>query len=134
MAYLFSHTLYLVLAVVTAISAAEKPPTSLWPIDACTDKSFTIPSWVISELSSSDVVSFTLTNRVTELSSSISCQDNGKCTGGSNSDLEVALEVGDNVVGVTVQDAWTCQDKKTLKGEPKMWASLLHTSRVHVFP
>ncbi|XXH00742.1 hypothetical protein Hte_007092 [Hypoxylon texense] len=125
MTFSFRVPLCLTLAVVAGISAAEEPPTSLWPVDACTDKSFNIPSWVISEFSSSDMVSFTLTNRVTELSSSISCRENGECTGGGNSDLKVAVQIGSNDVGVTVQDAWTCRDKKTLKGEPKMWASQL---------
>ncbi|KAI1768011.1 hypothetical protein GGR53DRAFT_31664 [Hypoxylon sp. FL1150] len=120
MAYPFSRALYLILAVVTGVSGAEKPPTSLWPVDACTDKSFSIPSWVISEFSIRDTVSFTLTNRVTEVSSSISCQDHSNCTGGSTSDLKVILQAGENNVRVTVQDAWTCQDKKTLEGEPKI--------------
>ncbi|KAI0172507.1 hypothetical protein GGR52DRAFT_572341 [Hypoxylon sp. FL1284] len=119
MGYSFPRTLCLILAVVTGTTAAEKPLTSLWPLEECTGKSLYIPSWVISQFSSGDEVSFTLINRVTEVSSSITCQDNGECAGASNSDLKVAVQIDEDVVGVTVEDAWTCRDKKTRAGEPK---------------
>ncbi|KAI0377934.1 hypothetical protein F5Y04DRAFT_168020 [Hypomontagnella monticulosa] len=116
-----SRVLCVVLAVITPISIAAKPPTSLWPVEACTDKSFSIPSWLVSDFAASDKISFTLTNRVLELSSSISCsRDGGSCTGASNDDLKVAAQPGEGSVKITVEDAWTCRDKKTLEGEPKV--------------
>ncbi|KAH9883450.1 hypothetical protein F4778DRAFT_788561 [Xylariomycetidae sp. FL2044] len=116
MSFMFSLTL----ALVTGVIAAEKGLTSLWPLEECTGKSLYIPSWVISQFSSSRAgVSFTLINRVTEVSSSISCSVDGECLGASNNDLKVAVQIEETVVEITVEDAWTCRDKKTRDGELK---------------
>ncbi|KAH9883853.1 hypothetical protein F4778DRAFT_765079 [Xylariomycetidae sp. FL2044] len=125
-----SRTLFLTLAAATGAIASERSFTSLWPVDECTGKSLYIPSWVISQFSrtrSGAAASFTLTNRVTESSSSITCQDDDQCIAASSDNSEdndhhvqvTVKEVEENAVRVTVEEAWTCRDKKTRAGEPK---------------
>ena len=120
MAYSLRGAVPSVLALLATVSRAENPPTSLWPAEACTDKSFSIPSWTIRDFASNASVSFTLTNRVTEESSSLSCPISaGECTGIKGDELKVTVQINDGSAQISVEDAWTCNDKKTLHDEPK---------------
>lgn len=121
----FAAVVTAVVGILAATSSAETPLTSLWPADACTDKSFTIPSWVIRDLNITGDGSahFTMINRVTDLSSVQTCStDEGSCTAtGDGGDATVTAQITNGTLQVYIEDSWSCNDKKTLHGEAKTY-------------
>jgi hypothetical protein len=113
-----------------SVSGQQLTLTSDWPLDACTDKSFSIPSWIVNDLMvenspnlsfTSAIVSFSVTNRVTNLSANLSCQvieDTCRIAGSNgNNSLQVALQISKQTARVSLNQSWVCDDKITLKNE-----------------
>ncbi|KAK0636736.1 hypothetical protein B0T17DRAFT_504156 [Bombardia bombarda] len=147
MAPLLAILLSLFAFLISPSLAEDSVGTSLWSSTACTDKSVTIPSWIVANFSlraaitptdngNGNAVAFLiLTNRATDLSWYVSCslvQGQGSCktTKTSGGDLSVAVSV--NVVNKTAQvfanETWTCNDKLNLDKKPAVIEFKAHGS------
>lgn len=96
--------------------------TSAWPNDACTDKSLSIPSWIIKNLSvdHAQSVSLTVVNRVTNGEQQLTCLLGHICSPQGN--LSVTTEktgVLGQDVKLTIHDGWSCADRNGIDDKPK---------------
>jgi len=113
---------------------SDKPNTTymhVWRDERCTDKSFTIPSWIMYNLTLEHLVtwpaasnpqgdvSFTLVNRATDQWYEVGCTIHGDtpCTlDGVESDdsLKITIHIFEAEAAVNVTQTWTCADKVDL--------------------
>lgn len=82
-------------ALVAQVIAHEitVPAPPVWPSGQCTDKSLTIPSWIVAnyKVSASGTVTFGVTNRATDSRGSVTCANGQGCTVSGNSLLAAAV-------------------------------------------
>ncbi|KAK7216036.1 hypothetical protein V2G26_004039 [Clonostachys chloroleuca] len=93
----------------------EIPQTPTWPSGRCTDKSLTIPSWIITKYTvSGGTATFRVENRAadpTGLNADIECKGTGQCQGSSGSDemrVSLSQEAGGTII--TITELWVCGD------------------------
>lgn len=93
----------------------EIPQTPAWPSGRCTDKSLTIPSWIITKYTvSGGTATFRVENRAadpTGLNADIECKGTGQCQGSSGSDemrVSLSQEAGGTII--TITELWVCGD------------------------
>jgi len=113
----------------SSVEAHGVVATSSWPPDACTDKSFSIPSWIIDDFNiespstAAAAASFSVINRATNLSMNLTCQIlEGACRiDGTDQDksLRIALSMSGKTSRLSLTQSWTCNDKRTINNETK---------------
>lgn len=96
--------------------AIDIPQVPAWPAGRCTDKSLTIPSWIISRYKvSGGTTTFRITNRAavdTGLIADISCTSAGKCQTTGIDELRGTISKdasGNPVIGLS--EIWVCGDE-----------------------
>ncbi|KAH6847021.1 hypothetical protein B0I37DRAFT_430236 [Chaetomium sp. MPI-CAGE-AT-0009] len=86
------------------------PATPMWPSGQCTDKSLTIPSWIISDYkSSSGATTFSVANRASDTAGSVSCASSA-CTVSGSAKLSASLLSDSAGPLVTLEEGWNCSD------------------------
>jgi hypothetical protein len=96
--------------------AIEIPAVPTWPSGRCTDKSLTIPSWIISRYQvSGGTTTFRITNRAavdTGLIADIECKPDGKCHTSGIDELRgtIAKDANGNPV-ISLGEIWVCGDE-----------------------
>jgi hypothetical protein len=95
--------------------AIDIPQVPSWPSDLCTDKSLTVPSWIISRYKvSGGTTTFRITNRAavdTGLIADIRCTSNGKCQTSGIDEIHGTISQdgnGNPVIGLS--EIWVCGD------------------------
>ena len=90
------------------------PAVPTWPSSGrCTDKSLTIPSWVISNYTvSGGHTTFHVINRASEagVTGDIDCTSSGCQGNAANDGLRASLTAGENGTVVTLSELWVCGD------------------------
>lgn len=95
------------------VATAAIPAAPVWPANACTDKSLSIPSWVISNFrATGSDVSFHLLNRASNYEGSVTCTRGTFCTAASNPAIHVTAQISGSNAQVTIDDTWSCNDKR----------------------
>ncbi|SPQ24495.1 aa93e5ef-7a4e-49e2-962f-1a14114f2d88 [Thermothielavioides terrestris] len=95
-----------------SLAGAAIPSPPVWPANACTDKSLSIPSWVISNLTvTGSDVSFRLLNRASNYEGAVACTQ-GTCTAAGSAAIHVTAHAGESNVQVDIDDTWSCSDKR----------------------
>lgn len=86
------------------------PAVPSWPSGECTDKSLTIPSWIVSNFTSGSdgSSSFSVTNRAADTSAEVTC-DSSACTVSGGATLSASVSSGPVV---TLTESWTCSDNE----------------------
>lgn len=101
-------------ALVVACAAIDIPEVPVWPSGRCTDKSLTIPSWIISRYKVVDgTTSFRIDNRAadpTGLIADIECTPEGNCQGTGNDELRGSISQSDAGSVITLSEIWVCGD------------------------
>lgn len=106
----------LLVAAVLAVNtlAIDLPAVPTWPSGRCTDKSLTIPSWIISNYKvSGGTTTFRVDNRAadpTGLIADIECTSNGECQGTGNDELHGSISQSPNGPVITLSEIWVCGD------------------------
>ena len=106
----------LVAAVLTANTLAiDILAVPTWPSGRCTDKSLTIPSWIISNYKvSGGTTTFRADNRAadpTGLIADLTCTtSNGECQGTGNDELRGSISQSPNGPVITLSEIWVCGD------------------------
>jgi hypothetical protein len=124
----------------------QRPNTTymrLWRDELCTDKSFTIPSWLMYNLTLEHLVtwpaattpqgdvSFTLTNRATNQWYEVGCTVHGDepCVlDGMESDdsLKIRIHIHEAEAIINVTQTWTCGDKRDLFNNTVPYVLTIH--------
>lgn len=106
------------LLVLSSVAAIDIPTTPTWPSGRCTDKSLTIPSWVIKDyVVKGGVATFQVDNRASasiDCCAFITCSPGEEvCSGSAGSDeMQVTWKKGANGNNVvTVTEFWSCSDE-----------------------
>jgi hypothetical protein len=99
-------------AVIGLAQAITIPQVPSWPSGQCTDKSLSIPSWVIRDYKSTGAgsASFTVENRASDTSASVDCSSS-TCTV-SGAELTAALSSEGAATVVELKETWTCDDNE----------------------
>lgn len=101
-------------ALAVACAAIDIPDVPVWPSGRCTDKSLTIPSWIISRYKVVDgTTSFRVDNRAadpTGLIADIECTPDGNCQGTGNDELRGSISQSDDGPVITLSEIWVCGD------------------------
>ncbi|RDL38078.1 Uncharacterized protein BP5553_05511 [Venustampulla echinocandica] len=96
-----------------AIDVPAAPPT--WPSGRCTDKSLTIPSWIITKYTvSGGTTTFTVDNRASEPNGRIGdlqCKSDGECQTSGNDELRGYLSQSPNGPVIKLSEIWVCGDE-----------------------
>jgi hypothetical protein len=114
---LFQCINFLVLLSYTTL-AIDIPSTPAWPNGRCTDKSLSIPSWIVSNYKvESGTATFQVDNRAsasTDCCAFITCfPDKKTCDGSAGSDeMRVTWTTEDNGISViSISEFWYCGDE-----------------------
>ncbi|PVH95503.1 hypothetical protein DM02DRAFT_675463 [Periconia macrospinosa] len=114
----FIKTTATALLLASSAFAIDVPAVPTWPSGRCTDKSLTIPSWIISRYEvANGVASFRITNRASDpsgLYADATCSPGKpKCSLSSGGEsMSATLTTGSNGQPVvTVTDFWVCGDE-----------------------
>lgn len=101
-------------ALAASALAIDIPAVPTWPSGRCTDKSLTIPSWIISNYQvSNGTTAFRVDNRAadpTGLIANIQCKPNGACQGTGNDELRGSISQGPNGSTIVLSEIWVCGD------------------------
>lgn len=104
-------------ALAAGALAIDIPTEPVWPSGRCTDKSLSIPSWILSQYTVSEdgTTSFLVTNRA-EVPSGINaiyeCTPDGKCSGSSGtSGMSATFSQTAEGTVITLSDIWVCDDE-----------------------
>ncbi|KFY31163.1 hypothetical protein V493_01339 [Pseudogymnoascus sp. VKM F-4281 (FW-2241)] len=105
-----------VAALAASALAIEIPTAPTWPSGRCTDKSLTIPSWILSEYEVSDgITTFKVDSRSadpTGLYAIIECKGEGVCSGSSGSSgMTVNYSQGLDGPLISISHFWVCGDE-----------------------
>lgn len=107
----------LIVAAVFAVNtlAINLPVAPTWPSGRCTDKSLTIPSWIIHDYKvSGGTTVFIYDNRAAVpngLLQEITCLPDGNCQGTAGSDLmRASISQSSNGPVITLSEIWVCGD------------------------
>lgn len=105
----------LVIAALAASSLGiDVPAVPTWPSGRCTDKSLTIPSWIISNYKVSDgTTTFRVDNRAadpTGLIADMECTSDGECIGTGNDELHAEISQSGEEAIVILSEVWVCDD------------------------
>jgi len=105
---------FLLSFLVTSTLAITIPPAPVWPSGRCTDKSLTIPSWILSNYKVvAGTATFQVLNRASESTSFIECKSGKeKCNGSAgSSEISATWKKGeDGKPVVSISDSWYCTD------------------------
>jgi hypothetical protein len=105
-----------VAALAASALAIDIPAVPTWPTTGrCTDKSLTIPSWIISNYTQSGGhTTFRVDNRASETGyvGYIDCTSNGCQGNAGNDELRASIAQGEEGTVVTLSEIWTCGDTK----------------------
>lgn len=97
-----------------AVSALDIPAVPTWPSGRCTDKSLTIPSWIISKYRvSNGTTAFRIDNRAADpngLIADIECTPSGACQTSGNDELRGSISQGPDGPVITLSEVWVCAD------------------------
>ena len=102
------------------LAASTAAVVSAQATAGCTAKSFSYPSWIIQDVKHADgAVSFSIANRVTNYSASLSCQVKAaganacaiQGTALANDSLKVSVVAGETSTLFTVTQSWDCYDR-----------------------
>lgn len=94
------------------LAAAAIPSPPVWPAGACTDKSLSIPSWVISSFKATGSdASFHILNRASNYEGPVTCTL-GSCTAAGNAAIRATVQVRGSSAEVNIDDTWSCHDKR----------------------
>jgi hypothetical protein len=98
------------LILVQLALAIDIPATPVWPSGQCTDKSLTIPSWIISDYKSSGgTTTFSVANRASGTAGSVSCASSA-CKVSGNAKLSASLSSSSTGALVELKESWDCSD------------------------
>ncbi|OBT80155.1 hypothetical protein VF21_00671 [Pseudogymnoascus sp. 05NY08] len=105
-----------VAALATSALAIDIPAAPTWPSGRCTDKSLTIPSWILSEYEvSGGVTTFKVDNRAadpTGIYAIVECKGEGLCGGSSGtSQMTVNYSKGPDGPVISMSHFWVCGDE-----------------------
>jgi len=107
-----------VLFLAASTYAITIPSTPTWPAGRCTDKSLTIPSWILSRYKvAGGTTTFVVNNRATDpdsLSATITCSPGkSQCqSSAGGADIRATLTAGsDGQLVVGISQFWTCGDE-----------------------
>ena len=102
------------IGVASSVLAIDIPAVPTWGSGSCTDKSLTIPSWIISKYKVvGGVTTFHIDNRAadpTGLSADMKCNAKGKCQGTGNDELRASISTESGTPVVTLSEVWVCSD------------------------
>lgn len=105
-----------VAALAVSALAIDIPAEPIWPTGRCTDKSLTIPSWILSQYEVSDgVTTFKIDNRAadpTGIYAIAECKGEGQC-GGSSGTAEMTINYSQGPDGpvISLSHVWVCGDE-----------------------
>ncbi len=125
------------LTLLVGLSWGDNGRTSLWPRDACTDKSLTIPSWTIRDFkirsdaplpaiatnstfvpTTNATVSFSIRTRVYNRETGFHCRlDQGSCQQMGPGPLKVAVQIINGSAQILTRTMWWCTDKQNAKNQ-----------------
>lgn len=111
------YTKFLGVAALAAVGLAiDIPAVPTWPSGQCTDKSLTIPSWIISNYRVvGGTTTFNVQNRANTGGSvyDIKCTAAGKCQGNAaSSQMRESISLGpDGNPVVNLTETWVCSDE-----------------------
>ncbi|KFZ10553.1 hypothetical protein V502_08062 [Pseudogymnoascus sp. VKM F-4520 (FW-2644)] len=105
-----------VAALAASALAIDIPAAPTWPSGRCTDKSLTIPSWILSEYEvSGGVTTFKIDNRAadpTGIYAIAECKGEGVC-GGSSGTTQMTINYSKGPDGpvISISHLWVCGDE-----------------------
>jgi hypothetical protein len=107
--------LFVAAALLASTLAINLPIVPIWPSGRCTDKSLTIPSWIIYDYKvSNGTTTFSVHNRAADprgLVDDIKCKSNGECQGSTGSDEQrIFISQSPNGPVITLSEIWVCGD------------------------
>lgn len=102
-------------ALAVNVLAIDIPATPTWPSGQCTDKSLTVPSWIISKYTvSGGTTTFRVDNRAADpngLITDIECDSSsGACQGSGNDEIRASISQGSSGPVITLSEIWVCGD------------------------
>ncbi|KFY30076.1 hypothetical protein V494_08283 [Pseudogymnoascus sp. VKM F-4513 (FW-928)] len=109
-------SVFAIAALAATALAIDIPAAPTWPSGRCTDKSLTIPSWIISQYEvSGGVTTFKVDNRAadpTGLYALLECKGEGLC-GGSSGSGEMTVNYAQSPDGpvISISNVWVCGDE-----------------------
>lgn len=107
-------TLPLFTALAVGVFAIDIPAVPTWTSGRCTDKSITIPSWIISNYKvSGGTTTFRVDNRAADpkgLIGDIECTPEGKCQTTGNDELRGVISHSAEGTVISLSEIWVCGD------------------------
>lgn len=101
-------------ALAAAALAIEIPETPTWQSGRCTDKSLTIPSWIISRYKVEDgTTSYRVVNRAadpTGLIADVTCTPDGSCQTTGIDEIHATISQTSEGTVLSLQEIWVCGD------------------------
>jgi hypothetical protein len=111
----FHHLFIVPFLLASTAFAIDIPSTPTWPSGRCTDKSLTIPSWVISDYKvTSGTATFSISNRAYNGFGFVTCSPNKKqCQSSANINQLIATwaQGADGKSVITFTEFWVCGDE-----------------------
>jgi len=108
------------LAVSAAVLvSAQGPPSGPDLSSGCTSKSFSVPSWLVENISkTNEDVSFHVSNRATNFTTDVACKGGsagawGDCTAKTGEGLKASVKLTGSSVQFLFNQTWTCNDRST---------------------
>lgn len=116
---MFVARLSLLAVSVAVLVSAQGPPLTPDLSSGCTSRSFSVPSWLVENISkSNDDISFHISNRATNFATDVACKEGsagawGDCTAKAGEGLKASIKITGSSVQFLLNQTWTCNDRST---------------------